>query len=221
MSIEIHVVAHIKRQEMAEKLAKVVSADHVWVDNGELGEWRNHLRAWKKAATSTATHAVILQDDAVPIEDFRSHVEEAIARRPTELISLYLGTHRPRREETLRAVAEADESEASWIESDTLHWGVAVVVPVDLIDEILTTIHRSRLPYDQRIGAWATATNRPVYYTWPSLVDHADEPTVIKGRTPTQGIRVAHRTGVPTWNDRTVRIRKTNSNFLSSTKDKS
>lgn len=217
--LTVHVVAHEKRQEMALALAEAVQAEHLWVDDGKLGEWRNHMRAWKSAADSDATHAVILQDDAVPIPDFRKHVEAAVKQRPDKLLSLYLGTHRPRREEVLRTVAKAEKSSASWIVSDSLHWGVAVVVPVALISEILSTVRSSRLPYDQRISEWAHATGATVYYTWPSLVNHADQPTVIRGRSPRQGVRVAHRVGVPSWNEKEVRIEATNTNFLASKRD--
>lgn len=219
-TLSIDIVAHQKRADMALNLASSIEADRLWVDDGTLGEWKNHLRAWRAAADSGATHAVILQDDAVPVDDFRSHVLEAVEHKPDELISLYVGTHRPRREEVLRSIGVADREGASWLVADTLMWGVGLVIPTILVQEVLEVVIDSRLPYDQRVGLWAERTDRDVYYTWPSLIDHQDEPTVIKGRSKSQGVRIAHRVGVPQWNDKVIRINKTDNNFLASTKDR-
>lgn len=214
------VVGHIKREEMANELASSLGDSHLWVDDGSLGEWKNHLRAWKHAESSGASHAVILQDDAVPIEQFPEVVLEAIAQKSGELISLYVGTRRPRTVEVIRAVGRAQKEEACWLTADTLMWGVGVVVPTVLIPEILDTVSKSKLPYDQRIGYWAEKRGRLVYYTWPSLVDHADEPTVIKGRSSDQGVRVAHKTGIPDWSGGTVHINRPEKKTLGSKRDR-
>lgn len=220
ITLSVDIVAHQKRLAMAEHLASSSNADRLWVDDGTLGEWKNHLRAWRAAEGSGATHAVILQDDAVPVEGFRDAVLQAVELKPGELISLYVGTHRPRREEVLRSVGVADREKASWLVADTLMWGVGIVIPTHLIGEALEEVRTSRLPYDQRIGKWAEDTGRDVYYTWPSLVDHKDEETVVKGRSKSQGVRVAHRVGIPEWNDKAVRINQIDNNFLGSTKDR-
>lgn len=214
------VVGHIKREQMAKDLAASVGGAHLWMDDGTLGEWKNHERAWKHAQSSDASHAIILQDDAVPIEQFSGVVLEAIEQKPGELISLYVGTHRPRTIEVLRAVGKAKQGEASWLTADTLMWGVGVIVPTILIPEILDTVAKSKLPYDQRIGYWAEQKGRLVYYTWPSLVDHADEPTVIKGRSSNQGVRVAHKTGIPNWSKVVVHINRPEKKILGSKKDR-
>lgn len=215
----VAVVAHTKRINMATDLASRVSADEIFFDDGFKGEWKNHELAWKSALDSGKTHAVILQDDAVPIDDFRAHALRAAQERPHNLISLYTGTHRPREEEVKEAVRIADAMESSWLVADTLMWGVGVIVPVDLIEEILDTIKWSKLPYDQRVGLWAELKQKEVCYTWPSLIDHADEPTVIKGRSARQGTRVAHRTGVPEWNNCLVYIERPGSTIVPSSKD--
>ena len=191
---------------MAKALAASVSADHTWIDRGYHGEWKNHLRAWKAASESDATHAVVLQDDAVPVEDFRKHVLEAIEHKPYEMISLYVGTHRPRKEQVEEAVRTAELNKASWMYADTLMWGVGVVMPTLMIEGVFDIVRKSKLPYDQRLGLGAMMLKRQVYYTWPSLVDHADVPTVAHGDKKQQGKRVAHRVGVPTWNSMEIEI---------------
>lgn len=205
-SLSVHIVGHVSREGMSEALRASVEADHVWIDHGYHGEWKNHLRAWRSAVESDATHAVVLQDDAVPVDDFRKHVLSAVQHKPDEMISLYTGTHRPRKDMVIAAVAEADRIGASWLTANTLMWGVGVVLPVARIEEVLDTVRKIKLPYDQRLGYWPYKNKRQVYYTWPSLVDHADVATVAHAAKGTQGVRVAHRVGIPNWNEVEVEI---------------
>lgn len=211
ISIDIHVVAHSSRLEIAEDLKNETGASDLWVDSGRLGEWKNHLRAWTYLSYSSATHGIVLQDDAVPIENFREHATRAASERPDDMISFYTGTHRPRPAQVLTAVSEADRLGASWLTADSLLWGVGVMVPVARIPDMLESIKHSKKPYDQRLGLWIERNSAKVYYTWPSLVDHKDQPsTVWKGTPQQQGKRVAHKTGVPVWEGPEVHIEKPN-----------
>lgn len=220
VSLYIGVVAHQKRYNRAFKLATDIKADEVFMDDGFKGEWRNHEYAWKAAARSGKTHACILQDDAIPIDDFREHATRAAEEKPDSLISLYTGTHRPRKEQVEHAVKIAQNTNASWLTASTLMWGVGIIVPVERIEGILAKAQESSLPYDQRIGYVFEEWNESVYHTWPSLVDHADEATVVPGRPAYQGIRVAHQVGIPEWNSTTVHIEKPAGSFLRSKNDK-
>lgn len=216
----IAVVAHEKRRKMAEELSQIVDADKVFYDDGFLGEWRNHYRALRAGERSGASHVVVLQDDALPVEGFYLALETLVEEKPEELISLYVGTHKPRAQAVKIAVDKADQKGAAWLSADTLMWGVGVVIPALLISEMLEHVASSKLPYDQRIGLWVEDTGRDVFYTWPSLVDHADEPTVIAGRSKKQGRRVAHRVGIPSWNEVTVRIEKPDDFMIRSKQDR-
>lgn len=207
ISVDIHVVAHSSRLEIAEDLKNETGASDLWVDTGRLGEWKNHLRAWTYLSYSQATHAIVLQDDAVPVDGFRELAEKAASQHPTKMISFYVGTHRPRQAQVVAAIGEAERLGASWLVGNTLMWGVAVMVPVERIPEMLETVKYSKKPYDERLGLWAERQRENVYYTWPSLVDHQDLPsTVWKGRPDQQGVRVAHKVGVPTWSTTEVQI---------------
>jgi hypothetical protein len=197
------VVAHHARLEQATALAETLDAE-MFVDDGSLGEWDNHERAIRWAAEH-GTHAVVVQDDALPIPEFRQCVEQAIEHRPDDMIGLYVGRLRPERERVEKAVAQADEVGASWLTHERLLWGVATIMPNEAVPALLE--YRSHRAYDLRLGrAWAAHTRRPVLYTWPSLVDHADQPSVITGRPAREDGRVAHRVGVPTWSDVSVAI---------------
>jgi hypothetical protein len=197
------VVAHVKREAQAQALAARLGAQ-TFTDDGTLGEWLNHSRALAWAADH-GTHALVLQDDALPIPEFAECVRQAIEHKPEDMIGLYVGRQRPMRERVEKAVAKADEVGASWLTCERLCWGVATIIPTHAIAALLGYL--STAPYDRRIGmAWREHTGRDVVFTWPSLVDHADGETVIKGRAQRVPGRVAHRVGVPSWADVSVAV---------------
>jgi hypothetical protein len=204
-SLAAVVVAHPARLPAAEQLANGLGA-HLVVDEHEQGEWPTHARALAWAAEQEASHALVVQDDAVPVADVLDHVGAAIDAHPDGPIGLYVGRSPPRPEQVARAVAQADEVGASWLEANTLLWGVATVLPAVDLTALLAWGRRCQLPYDQRIGAWYRYQMRPVRYTWPSLVDHADWPSLLADRARTVP-RVAWRTGTPvSWDGPAVRI---------------
>lgn len=199
------VVAHPDRLDAAKRLADDLDAE-LFVDTDRLGAWGNHERALRWAAGQPASHALIVQDDAVPVPDFRDHAAQAIAHRPEGLIGFYVGRTRPRAEQVARAVHAAEQVHASWLSADTLLWGVATAVPTADIPRLLAYVRHARYPYDLRLGLWYRDHGIPVHYTWPSLVEHADGPSVIP-RRPRPLPRTAWRVGVPSrWDGPTVRI---------------
>jgi hypothetical protein len=180
VSLAVAVVAHPARLAAAEQLATTLSA-HLVVDEHQQGEWPTHARALAWAAEQDTSHALVVQDDAVPVPGLLEHVAAAIDAHP-------------------------DGPIASWLVANTLLWGVATVLPAADLPALLAWGRRCTLPYDQRIGAWYRNQQRPVRYTWPSLVDHADGPSLLTGRARTVP-RVAWRTGAPaSWDGPVVRI---------------
>lgn len=225
LNFETVIVGHVSRDDMVRKLTQHVSntTTHVFMDDGFYGEWKNHERAWRTAnRTASSTHVLVLQDDALPVPDFEKHVQRAIEERPDDPISLYVGTHRPWKEQVVEAVEEANRTGASWISCHSLLWGVGLILPTWMIPEMLDGVQKSSLPYDQRISVWTQSSGREVFYTWPSLVDHADTATVAHGNT-VQGIRVAHQVGEPNWTGGVVKIKSPwdSGAVLGSTRDKS
>src|SRR5690606_19773428 len=83
------IVAHHARVDQAHRLSEQLDAA-LFLDDGRYGERANHHRAITWAAAN-GTHAVIVQDDAIPIPTFQAAVREAIEHRPHDLISLYVG----------------------------------------------------------------------------------------------------------------------------------
>lgn len=153
----------------------------IHLDDGSRGEWANHKRALEAAALSDESHALILQDDALPVDGFLPMAEAAAAEHPDSPISFYLGTSRPPHwQRFIRfAVFEADEHGATWFTCSELLHGVAVAIPTRYLCPLLDWCEHTTLPYDERLGAWFRLNGHEIRYTWPSLVDHADEGTLV------------------------------------------
>lgn len=156
--------------------------------------WRNARAAWL-SYDAMATHHVLLQDDALVCEDLLAGLQRALAYVPENaIVSPYLGTGNnvPMRWKTVtdRAIGAG----ARWIRSDTVMWGVCLVVPTALIPEMIAWCDRKAgRPDDMRVGGWARNRGMEVWYPWPSLVDHHSVlPSLTKHRARTRVARRFH-----------------------------
>jgi hypothetical protein len=187
--VSVAIAAHPRRRQQAHALADQLDRDVsiVW-DQGN-DEWATHQRAWA-AHDPGATHHLVLQDDAVPCADLIAGLEEALAavpaRSPHEAaLSLYLGDHKayrgpdPRHHAVAQAAALAREGRVSWVAIPGTWWGVAIVLPTKAIESMLAFCSGRREVYDLRLTRWLQHTRTWVYYPWPSLVDHADTPSLV------------------------------------------
>ncbi|AJA43389.1 glucosyltransferase [Mycobacterium phage Sbash] len=205
--ITIGIVAHATRLAQAEHLAATVTADYVSVDDGTLGCEANHRRVWHWHRNHASEWAIVLEDDALPINDFRTHAHAALATAPTRIVSFYLGRQHPRRwqPDIENALRRAGHAHASWITAPrTLH-AVAYAMHTTVLDELLT--HHSAKAIDSAITAWQQRAGVDTSYTVPSLVDHADGPTVINRRSRRMPGRTAWQVGAPhRWTCSAVRL---------------
>jgi hypothetical protein len=199
-------MAHVDRLDQAQRLARATGAS-LAVDDGRRGENANGDWAWREHDRDS-DWALTLQDDAQPVDDLLNHVAAALEHAPRTAVSLYVGTGRPKQPAVEAAVHTATATGAAWLEHPTLLWGVAVAMPTDHITPFLTWARTNHLPYDKRIGAYWQRARIPVRYTWPSLVDHADGPTLVKHPWgPPRAPRRAWRVGIPDrWDTPVVRI---------------
>lgn len=198
--VSFAVMAHTSRLGHARDLAALTGAT-IALDGGALGALRNGDNAWSTFDPAADWH-VVLQDDALPVPGFVDHVRAALTVAPETAVSLYTGTSAPAHTvgPVRYATGLADQLDAAWLASDTLHWGVAVAMPTRHVPAFLAWAQGCGLPYDQRIGAYWAHQGAPVRYTWPSLVDHADGPTTVDhadGR-PRDAPRRAYRVGTRT-----------------------
>ena len=172
-------VAHTSRAGHAKALAQQVKADFISFDNGLLGCDGNHNTVQHHLANLPSTWSLVLEDDAVPVESFRTQLEAALPMAPSPIVSLYYGRKRPPHWQTrmAKALQIAEGCDASWIVASRLLHAVGYAIRTELLPSLLD--HDSDLPSDQHISNWAIRYGHLVSYTVPSLVDHADWPTIV------------------------------------------
>lgn len=211
----IGVVAHQRRETQAVDLAALVKADHVGWDSDQqaMGGDRNHLNVWTALSRLDSEWSIVLEDDAQPIDGFRPQLEQALSNAPTPILSLYLGQGFPIwwQPGIKQAIDKAEANNASYIVTHTLLHCVGVAIRTDFVPMITGTPQQPHAwPIDEHISyvAQRHLPQPAIAYTFPSLINHADGPTVI--RTHNDGMerppgRTAWRTGPrDTWNDTTV-----------------
>ena len=204
MRIKYAVVGHHSRRESATKLARSLNAA-LAMDEGGTGSLRNHDLAWKMAYSPDADWIVVLEDDAILLGGFESHVQEALQHVPRDgAVSFYTGTGQPFRYPVSAAVKKALRRGASWLRANSLYWGPAVALPVHHVQPMLRFVKDIDRPYDQRLGLYLLANRYPCFYTMPSLVDHQDGESLIQA---SDRVRRAHVFKQPSgWNKKVVCI---------------
>lgn len=173
--------------ELVEQLDR--QAVVVWDERGD--RWDTGRRALLEHDPD-ATHHLVIQDDAIPCRDLVTGVEKALAYVPAgSPMCLYLGKVKPFRRVVEPAAREAGESGASWLVMKETYWGPGIVLPTSQIADVVGwgDQHPNLANYDRRVGRWYLSRSVPVWYTWPSLVEHRDSPSLVKGRA---GGRHAH-----------------------------
>lgn len=212
---KIGIVAHQSRTGKAHNLFHEIEADRIFFDDGTLGCEGNHRTAWAWLASvaDDDDQLVVLEDDALPCNDFREQLDAALAKAPVDVVSLYLGRSRPVQWQNFvkQAVWQADHDDACWIIGNaTLHAvGIAIRGP-DLVESMLNRTSQYNRPIDERITMWCRQFGHDVGYCWPSLVDHDDDlPTTVvhrDGKRREPG-RVAWKVGTrDRWTPRAVRL---------------
>lgn len=145
-----------------------------------------------EAFDPSASHHLVLQDDAVVPRDLLAGVERALRYIPQDVpASLYVGRVKPFRKVVEAAVSQAGD--ASWITMDGIYWGPAIVLPTAVIEPMAAwyrTAGKQWSNYDRRVSKWFEARKIRCWYSWPSLVDHRDGGSLVKGHGPG---RTAHR----------------------------
>jgi len=206
----IGVVAHTSRAKAANELFDTVEADFLSMDDGQLGCDGNHDRVHRWLASQPSVWSVVLEDDAVPVPDFRSQLEACLEHSPEPLVSLYLGQSRPPQYQAAigRAVEVAQRQGADWVCADRLYHGVGYAVRTSLLAGLVGWT--MGLPVDERISDWAAWSGLDVAYPFPSLVDHADWPTVIPvhndGQPRPAGRRAWSAAPHTAWSSKSVRV---------------
>ncbi|MGA6208055.1 hypothetical protein ACPESR_25210 [Nocardia testacea] len=206
------VVAHPARRAAAQALAGRLDA-HLSVDDRGRGPVGNHRAVWTELAAAGAEWGCVLEDDALLVDGFVEQLPAALAAAPHSTVSLYLGTGRPPGiQSRVRAALErADRADACWVTADRMLHAVGICLRTRHIGDMLT--HTGRAPKqaaaDARWDRWLRARRTRVAYAVPSLIDHADGPTLVDhpDRQPRTEVRRAWRTGARgQWSRASVRL---------------
>jgi len=133
------------------------------------GPWWTARRAWMAGLRGGATHHLVLQDDVIPCRDFLEGAKAALAAVPDQPVSFYAN-----REVVTRIRARND---SAWAVIPDACWGQGLCLPVDQIGHFLRWSDEHIEPDyphdDDRFVLYFLSLGRFVWYTMPSLLDHA------------------------------------------------
>lgn len=182
------------------------------VDDGTLGCEGNHRNVWSKLASSDERWVCVLEDDAQPVDNFRTQLGQALTATRTPIVGLYLGhpqhwtSHTTLKRRLLQAGARADKQDACFITTNELIHGVGICIRTHLIPSMLA--YQSDRPFDYRIRNWARTHNHTISLSWPSICDHQDGPTLIRHNDGhVRGERKAWKVGTrDRWNGCSVQL---------------
>lgn len=195
--MNVIVVSHPDRIEFVEQLQhsklNIVSTviDTVSALNGH----RTALRL----ALAHKSRVVIMEDDAIPVENFHALANEWCDLHPDDLLSFYVGTGYPRQYQGLvdERMRIADLQGRREMQLPALIHGVCYSIPANRLQEVVNRLDAmSNQPADFAIGS---AWGRAVYYPLESLVQHRDTEPVERhpDGTPRKLPRVARRLAGP------------------------
>ncbi len=190
-SLSCAVMAHPKRAAMVDEL--LASLDRpvkvVW---DEIQDRHDTGIRSIEAFDPSCTHHLVIQDDSVVPRDLLAGTERALRYVPQDVpASLYVGRVKPFRAAVEAVTARADG--ASWITMDGIYWGPAIILPTAVIPGLAAwyrTTGQRFTNYDRRVSKWFETHKIRCWYSWPSLVDHRDGDSLVKGHGPG---RSAHR----------------------------
>ena len=191
-------MAHPSRQVFVEELQGQLDRDIPvsWDREGPPSpdkekRWRVGTGAWRMADDSD--WHVVIQDDATVCGDLLAGLEKALDYVPDEigLVQPYVGKSRPLGQVFVGLATQAEQIGATWIQHRSLCWGVAIIARTATIEDMIAWCSkRVTLTYDSRVGRYyRDALGQATWYTWPSLVDHRNGPSLV-GHGPG---RVAHK----------------------------
>jgi hypothetical protein len=193
--VQIGIVAHVNRNEMASDLYDKTAADVMEVDDAEFfsiheGTRRcavNHMRVLEQLHDLSvgSEWCVVLEDDAIPVPGFRTEAAAALEKAPYPLVGFYLGQGNPSGQ-IQRDIRQVLDRAQAWITADYFISSVAYAIRANLIMPMLDFIKPRDEEMPLRISRWIQDQGILTAYTHPSLCNHADSESVIYPGIPYQ-----------------------------------
>jgi len=188
VTLSVAMMAHPKRRAQAEAICERLDRETPIVWDQRNNRWDTGRRAML-AYDPACTHHAVIQDDVLVCRDLFAGLVKALENVPADVpVCGYVGRVRPQLEMVTACSERAAETGAAWVTMHTLNWGPLVAVPTDCIDEMVAHCDTLRdVPnYDRRMSRYFELERGiRTWYTWPSLVDHADGPSLVQGRIGT------------------------------------
>lgn len=169
MNIACYVMHHPSRPRptsLLEALAPL--APQLMVDEESRGPWWNARRCWLAGmGDATATHALVVHDDAVAAPGAAESLVAAVAVRPEEIISFH---------STRPEILGAATQKRRWLTYDVFCWGLALCMPLGVASDLVQWCDDHIVPDwradDTRVLLYAQAHARSIWCTVPSLFQH-------------------------------------------------
>lgn len=177
MEAQIIIVGHHERIEWVGRLQEALPGAAAVVDYCDQGAAWGHVRALE-IAMAVGGRCVIIEDDAIPVENFIPLAGQWCERFPDDLISFYLGTGRPKQWQAAidSKLTEADDH----ITLPKLIHGVCYSLPPGGAEFVLKRIAAMGRTFEGADYLVGRAWGRQVVYPVESLVEHRDGPSVEK-----------------------------------------
>ena len=174
-SLSIAICTHHSRKEMAWRLQDKLACP-ISYDDGSLGSALNHDETLRIAGVGSSDWVIAMEDDAQPVDDFYVEAARALSVAPEPIVALYYGYIGDDRE-LGRMLAEDD---CHWLVSTALSNTVCTCIRRDFYPAFMEAVSigtatASDMKYEQ--AAKSIGQHR-FAYSYPSLVEHADEQTV-------------------------------------------
>jgi hypothetical protein len=187
--LSVSIMAHPSRalwvQELWNAIGPVPTA---WDEKRD--EWDTGRRAWELHNPNADWH-LVLQDDVLVTADLLSRTTELLTGlEHNGPVSLYLGAGRPMQPRVLQAI---EQQRDGWVTLPWLIWGPAIVLPTRHIGQVLELGDQYTYGYDKRLAQYHKQRHIPCLHTWPSLVDHRDQGSLLGHDRPGQPPRRAHQ----------------------------
>ncbi len=160
-------MAHPSRADMVKYLKERLGDIPVTFDNGQ-GIWENCKAAWRLHDKKADWH-IVIQDDAIICDRFIERVNDVlkIATEKKCAASLFFGKRLLLKDTGKQGLKKG------FVIRAMLHWGIAVCLPVNLIESMIAFGDKMDIKQDDaRISYFLQSKKIHVYYPMPSLVDH-------------------------------------------------